>query len=432
MVIIPSGPLTGVKEQAMGQRRVVVTGMGLISPCGIGVEQSWDALVNGRSGVGPITLFDASALDCRFAGEVKGFDPEATIERREARRMDRFAQFAVVAADMALQDSGLIITPENAERVATIIGSGIGGIRSLEETYKKALEKGPDRISPFFILQMIINMAPGYVSMRHGLKGPSWSPNSACSTSAHALGEAMRGIQRGEFDVAVAGGAEAPISLLGVGGFAAMHALSTRNDNPQAASRPFDKDRDGFVLAEGAGMLILEEYEHARARGARILAELSGYGASSDAYHVTSPAPEHEGAQRAMKAALKDARLSPADIGYLNAHGTSTDIGDLLEVEGISRVFGDAAKTLALSSTKSMTGHMNGAAGAAEAVISILALTRGVLPPTLNLDQQDPRIPLDCIPHTAREARVDAVMSNSFGFGGTNVTLVFQRAPDTR
>ncbi|QSQ24674.1 beta-ketoacyl-ACP synthase II [Pyxidicoccus parkwayensis] len=412
----------------MQKRRVAVTGMGLISPVGTDVEKSWDALVNGRSGVGPITLFDASRLDCRFAGEVKGFDAEQYIERREARRMDRFAQFAVVASDMALADSGLKITPENAERVAAIIGSGIGGISSLEETYRKALEKGPDRISPFFILQMIINLAPGYVTMRHGIKGPSWSTNSACSTSAHAIGEAMRGIQRGEFDAAVAGGSEAPISLLGVGGFAAMKALSTRNDAPEQASRPFDVDRDGFVLAEGAGMLVLEEWEHARARGARIHAELTGYGASSDAHHVTAPAPEHEGAQRSMRAAMKDAGLAPSDIGYLNAHGTSTDIGDVLEMEGIARVFGDAARTLAVSSTKSMTGHMNGAAGAAEAVISILALTRGVLPPTINLQNKDPRITLDCVPNTAREARVDAVMSNSFGFGGTNVSLVFQRA----
>ncbi|MCY1021580.1 beta-ketoacyl-ACP synthase II [Pyxidicoccus sp. MSG2] len=414
----------------MQKRRVAVTGLGLISPCGTGVEKSWDALVNGRSGVGPITLFDASRLDCRIAGEVKDFEPEDYIERREVRRMDRFAQFAVVAADMALADSGLKITPENAERVAAIIGSGIGGIASMEETYRKALEKGPDRISPFFILQMIINMAPGYVTMRHGIKGPSWSTNSACSTSAHSIGEAMRGIQRGEFDAAVAGGSEAPISLLGVGGFAAMKALSTRNDAPQEASRPFDADRDGFVLAEGAGMVVLEEWEQARARGARIYAELSGYGASSDAHHVTSPAPEHEGAQRSMRAALKDAGLTPADIGYVNAHGTSTDIGDVLEMQGIARVFGDAARSLAVSSTKSMTGHMNGAAGAAEAVISVLALTRGVLPPTINLRNKDPRITLDCVPHTAREARVDAVMSNSFGFGGTNVSLVFRRSAD--
>ncbi|WNG33942.1 beta-ketoacyl-ACP synthase II [Archangium violaceum] len=412
----------------MEKRRVVVTGLGLISPCGTGVEKSWAALVNGRGGVGPITLFDASRLDCRIAAEVKDFQPEDFIDKREARRMDRFAQFAVAAADMALADSGLSITESNAERVACVIGSGIGGIASLEETYRRALEKGPDRISPFFILQMIINLAPGYVTMRHGIKGPSWSTNSACATSAHAIGEAMRGIQRGEFDAAVAGGAEAPITLLGVGGFAAMKALSTRNDNPQAASRPFDVDRDGFVVAEGAGMVVLEEYTHARARGARILAEVAGYGASSDAHHVTAPAPEHEGAQRAMRAALADARLMPADIGYLNAHGTSTDLGDVLEMEGVARVFGEAARTLAVSSTKSMTGHMNGAAGAAEAVISILALTRGVLPPTINLERQDPRIPLDCVPNVAREKRVDAVMSNSFGFGGTNVSLVFRRA----
>ncbi|WP_426753508.1 beta-ketoacyl-ACP synthase II [Myxococcus sp. Y35] len=413
----------------MQKRRIAVTGLGLISPCGTGVEKSWDALVRGQSGVGPISLFDASRLDCRIAGEVRDFKPEDFIDRRELRRMDRFAQFAVVAADMALADSGLKITPSNADRVAAVIGSGIGGIASMEETYRRALEKGPDRISPFFILQMIINLAPGYVSMRHGIKGPSWSTNSACSTSAHAIGEAMRGIQRGDFDVAVAGGAEAPISLLGVGGFAAMKALSTRNDAPQAASRPFDVDRDGFVLAEGAGMLILEAWEHAEARGARILAELAGYGASSDAYHVTQPAPGHEGAQRSMRGALADAALSPADIGYINAHGTSTDIGDVLEMEGIAQVFGDAAGTVAVSSTKSMTGHMNGAAGAAEAVISVLALTRGVLPPTINLERQDPRIPLDCVPNAARTAQVDAVMSNSFGFGGTNVSLIFRRSP---
>ncbi|AKF82686.1 3-oxoacyl-ACP synthase [Myxococcus fulvus 124B02] len=411
----------------MQKRRVVVTGLGLISPCGTGVEKSWEALVRGQSGVGPITLFDASALDCRIAGEVKDFKVEDHIERREARRMDRFAHFAVVASDMALEDSGLKVTPENAERIATIIGSGIGGITSLEDTFRRTLEKGPDRISPFFVLQMIINMAPGYVSLRHGLKGPSWAPNSACSTSAHAIGEAMRGIQRGDFDVAVAGGAEAPISLLGVGGFAAMQALSLRNDAPHAASRPFDADRDGFVLAEGSGMLVLEELEHARARGARIHAELTGYGASSDAYHVTAPAPEHEGAQRSMRAALQDAALRPADIGYINAHGTSTDVGDLMETQGIHRVFGDAARSVAVSSTKSMTGHMNGAAGAAEAVISILALTRGMLPPTINLERLDPRISLDCVPNTARPAQVDAVMSNSFGFGGTNVSLIFRR-----
>ncbi len=411
----------------MEKRRVVVTGLGLISPCGTGVEKSWEALVRGQSGVGPITLFDASKLDCRIAGEVKDFRPEDFIDRKELRRMDRFCQFAVAAADMAMKDSGLKVDAGNAERVAVIVGSGIGGIGSLEETYRKVLEKGADRISPFFILQMIINMAPGQISMRHGLKGPSWSTNSACSTSAHAIGEAQRGIQRGDFDAAVVGGAEAPITVLGVGGFAAMKALSTRNDAPQQASRPFDVDRDGFVVAEGSGMLVLETWEHARARGAKVYAELTGYGASSDAYHVTQPAPEHEGAQRSMRLSLADAGLKPADIGYINAHGTSTEVGDVLEMEGIARVFGEAASKVAISSTKSMTGHMNGAAGAAEAVISVLALQRGVLPPTINLQRKDPRIALDCIPNTAREQRVEAVMSNSFGFGGTNVSLVFQR-----
>ncbi|WNG26982.1 beta-ketoacyl-ACP synthase II [Cystobacter fuscus] len=411
----------------MEKRRVVVTGLGLISPCGTGVEKSWEALVRGQSGVGPITLFDASGLDCRIAGEVKDFRAEDFIDRRELRRMDRFCQFAVSAADMAMKDSGLVITPQNAERVAVLVGSGIGGIGSLEETYRRVLEKGPDRISPFFILQMIINMAPGHISLRHGIKGPSWSTNSACATSAHALGEALRGIQRGDYDAAVVGGAEAPITVLGVGGFAAMKAVSTRNDAPERASRPFDVDRDGFVVAEGAGMLVLETWEHARARGAKVYAELSGYGASSDAYHVTHPAPGHEGAQRSMRLALADARLEPSDIGYINAHGTSTDVGDALEMEGIAQVFGEAASRVAVSSTKSMTGHMNGAAGAAEAVISVLALQRGVLPPTINLEKQDPRITLDCIPQRAREKRVEAVMSNSFGFGGTNVSLVFQR-----
>ncbi|XXF80381.1 beta-ketoacyl-ACP synthase II [Myxococcaceae bacterium GXIMD 01537] len=411
------------------RRRVVVTGMGLLTPCGTGVEKSWRALIEGRSGIGPITLFDASRLDTRFAGEVRDFVPEDFIERRELRRMDRFEQLAVAASDMALADSGLKVTEHNAHRVATIVGSGIGGISSLEETCRKVLEKGPERVSPFFILQMVPNLAAGYISIRHGLKGPSWATNSACSTSAHALGEALRGIQRGDFDVALAGGAEAPVCLLGVAGFNAMKALSTRNDAPQAASRPFDVDRDGFVLAEGAGVLVLEELEHARARGARILAELSGYGASSDAHHPTAPAPHHEGGQRSMRLAIADAGLVPSDIGYVNAHGTSTDIGDTLEAEALEAVFGEHAVRVPVSSTKSMTGHMNGAAGAAEALISVLALTRGVLPPTVNLDKQDERIRLDCIPHRAREARVGAVMSNSFGFGGTNVSLVFTRAP---
>ncbi len=410
------------------KRRVVVTGLGLLTPCGSGVEKSWANLVEGRSGVGPITLFDASGLSVRIAGEVSDFDPGRWVEKREQRRMDRFEQLAIAAADEAVADAGLVVTEANAERIATIIGSGIGGIASLEETAKKAFEKGPDRVSPFFILQMIANLAAGYVSARHGFKGPSWCPVSACSTSAHALGEAARGIARGDYDVAVAGGAEAPICMLAVSGFSAMRALSTRNDEPTRASRPFDLDRDGFVIAEGAGMMVLESYEHAVARGARIHAELVGYGASSDAGHPTAPSPHHEGGQRAMRAALRDAGLPPEAIGYLNAHGTSTDIGDTLEAEAIEAVFGEHAAKLLVSSTKSMTGHMNGAAGAAEAVISVLALTRGIVPPTINVERQDPAVRLDVVPNHAREAELQAVMSNSFGFGGTNVALVFGRS----
>ncbi|WP_373046834.1 beta-ketoacyl-ACP synthase II [Vulgatibacter sp.] len=410
------------------KRRVVVTGLGLLTPCGSGVEKSWANLVEGRSGVGPITLFDASGLSVRIAGEVSDFDPGRWVEKREQRRMDRFEQLAIAAADEAVADAGLVVTEANAERIATIIGSGIGGIASLEETAKKAFEKGPDRVSPFFILQMIANLAAGYVSARHGFKGPSWCPVSACSTSAHALGEAARGIARGDYDVAVAGGAEAPICMLAVSGFSAMRALSTRNDEPTRASRPFDLDRDGFVIAEGAGMMVLESYEHAVARGARIHAELVGYGASSDAGHPTAPSPHHEGGQRAMRAALRDAGLPPEAIGYLNAHGTSTDIGDTLEAAAIEAVFGEHAAKLLVSSTKSMTGHMNGAAGAAEAVISVLALTRGIVPPTINVERQDPAVRLDVVPNHARKAELQAVMSNSFGFGGTNVALVFGRS----
>ena len=408
-------------------RRVVVTGLGLVTPLGIGVEPNWKALIAGESGIGPITLFDASKLGVRIAGEVKGFRAEDFIERKEARRMDRFAQLAMAASAMAIEQSGLQATAENAQRIAVIIGSQFGGLGSIEETYRKALEQGPDRVSPFFILQALSNLASGYISIRHGFMGPSYATSSACSSSAHSLGEAMRGIERGEYDAAVAGGAEAPVTLLSVAGFHAMGALSTRNDAPQAASRPFDKDRDGFVLAEGSGVLVLEAEEVARRRGAKILAVLTGYGASSDAHHVTTPRPEHEGSQWAMRSALADAGLAPADIGYLNAHGTSTPVGDVREMDGVKAVFGADASNLAVSSTKSMTGHLNGAAGAAEAVISVLALQREVLPPTINLDHQDPAITLDCIALKARPKRVDAVMTNSFGFGGTNVSLIFRR-----
>jgi 3-oxoacyl-[acyl-carrier-protein] synthase II len=411
----------------MSERRVVVTGMGLITCCGTGVEKSWQALIHGQSGVGPITLFDAAKLDTRFAGQVNDFKADEFIDKKEVRRMDRFEQFALAATEMAWRDSGLTVTPENAERMGTIVGSGIGGISSLEAMHTKAMEQGPDRISAFFILQMIINMAPGYISMRYGLKGPSWAPNSACSTSAHAIGEALRNIQRGDTDVMIAGGSEAAITLMGVGGFNAMKALSTRNDAPQKASRPFDVDRDGFVMGEGAGILILEELEHAKKRGAKIHAELVGYGASSDAYHVTAPAPAHEGAQRCMKLALKDAKLDTTAIDYINTHGTSTPIGDVLEVEGVKVVFGDHVKKMPISSTKSMTAHMLGAAGAAEAVICILAMQKGIIPPTINVENQDPKIDIDCVANTAREVRLNTVMSNSFGFGGTNVTLIVKR-----
>jgi 3-oxoacyl-[acyl-carrier-protein] synthase II len=416
----------------MSNRRVVITGTGLVTALGTGVEKNWQAMLAGKPGVGPITRFDASGIDARIAAEVKDFVPEDWIEKREVRRMDLYAQFALAASEMAMRESGLPIGPDKPggyepEKVGVIIGSGIGGLGSLEEQHKRALEKGFDRLSPFFILQMIINMAPGLVTIRYGAKGPNWSPVSACSTSAHAIGEAAKSIRIGETDAMIAGGAEAAITPLGIGGFAAMKALSTRNDDPTHASRPFDKDRDGFVEGEGAGVVVLEELEHARRRGANILAELVGYGANSDAHHVTAPAPDGEGAARSMRLALEDARLNPRDIGYLNAHGTSTPYNDANETRAIKTVFGAHAKKLMISSTKSMTGHMLGAAGGAEAVVGVLALTRGVLPPTINYTTPDPECDLDYVPNTAREVRVDAVMSNSFGFGGTNAVLILKR-----
>jgi 3-oxoacyl-[acyl-carrier-protein] synthase II len=383
--------------------------------------------------VGPVTKFDASMLSARIAGEVNDFTPEAWgMDRRESRRMDVFTQYAVAASEMAMRESGLPIGTEKphgyeAEKVAVIIGSGIGGIGSLEEQHRRALEKGFDRISPFFILQMIINMAPGLVSIRYGAKGPNWSPVSACSTSAHAIGEAVKSIRLGETDAAIAGGAEASITPLSIGGFAVMKALSTRNDDPSTASRPFDLDRDGFVMGEGAGVVVLEEMEHAKRRGANILSEVVGYGANSDAFHETQPAPGGEGAARCMRLALKDAGLAPEDIGYINAHGTSTPFNDANETKAIKTVFGAHAKKLMVSSTKSMTAHMLGAAGGAEAVVSTLALARGVIPPTANYTTPDPECDLDYVPNTAREVRVNAVLSNSFGFGGTNAVLIFKR-----
>ena len=413
----------------MTRRRVVVTGLGLVSPVGIGVDESWSALVAGKSGVGPITLFDASTFPTRIAGEVTGFDPTKFMDRKEARRNDRFIQFALAAADMAMKDSGLDMSKEDAERVGAIVGAGIGGLGTIEDEHKTFLEKGVRKIGPFFIPSLIINLAPGQISLKYGMKGPNFSPVSACATGNHSIGDAMIYIERGLADVMITGGCEATITPLGIGGFCAARALSERNDAPEKASRPFDKNRDGFVAGEGSGLLILEEYERARKRGARIYAEVVGYGASADANHITSPAPEGEGGQRAMRMALRDAGVTPDVVGYVNTHGTSTPQGDVAECQAINKVFGEhAKKKLMVSSTKSMTGHLLGAAGGLEAVVSVLTIARGVLPPTINVEEQDPECALDVIPNTAREVRVDYAMSNSFGFGGTNAVLLFKRA----
>ncbi|ATB32486.1 beta-ketoacyl-ACP synthase II [Melittangium boletus] len=416
----------------MSNRRVVITGTGILTALGTGTEKNWKAMLAGQSGIANITRFDVGKIDTRFAGEVKDFQPEQFIEKREVRRMDLFAQFALAAAEMAVKESGLPIGPDaphgyTPEKVGVIVGSGIGGISSLEEQYRKGAEKGFDRLSPFFIIQMIINMAPGLISMRYGCKGPNWSPVSACATSAHAIGEAWKSIRLGECDAVIAGGAEAAITPLGMGGFSVMKALSNYNEDPSRASRPFDKDRDGFVMGEGAGIIVLEELEHAKKRGARILAELVGYGANSDAHHVTQPAPEGEGAARCMRLALASAGMNPEDVGYINAHGTSTPFNDANETKAIKTVFGAHAKKLPVSSTKSMTGHMLGAAGGAEAVVSVMTLLHGIIPPTINYATPDPDCDLDYVPNQAREQRVNAVMSNSFGFGGTNAVLLFKR-----
>ncbi len=413
-------------------RRVVITGGGLVTALGTGTEKNWQALINGQSGIGRITRWATEKLRASIAGEVKDFNAEDFLERKEARRMDPFCHYAIAAAEMAMKESGLPIGLDkpngvDPERAGVIVGSGIGGLISFEESFHVGTTKGWDRLSPFFILKMISNMAPGRISMRFNCKGPNWGPVSACSTSAHAIGEAWRQIRMGELDAAIAGGAEAAITPLGIGGFEAMHALSTRSDDPTTASRPFDKDRDGFVMGEGAGVAVLEEYEHAKARGAEIIAEIVGYGANSDAHHETAPAPEHEGAQRCMRLALKSAGIQAHDIGYINAHGTSTPFNDLHETKAIKRVFGEHAKKVMVSSTKSMMGHMLGAAGGAEAVITAMAIKRGIIPPTINQFTQDPECDLDYVPNKAREVRVEYAMSNSFGFGGTNATLVLKR-----
>jgi 3-oxoacyl-[acyl-carrier-protein] synthase II len=412
-------------------RRVVITGIGLITPVGNDRDSTWSALLAGKSGAAPITQFDASAYATKFACEVKGYDASPYFEKRDLKHYDRFLQLGVGAALMAMDDAGYTNrrVPEGEEdEWGVYIGAGLGGLRTLEDTHDAAKAKGPRYgFSPYFVPDMIINMAPGLVSIKTGARGPNISHVSACSTGAHAIGEAMRAIRHGYAECMIAGGCEATVAMLGVGGFNAMRAMSTRNDAPEKASRPFDKDRDGFVIAEGAGVLILESLDHAIKRGARIYGEVAGYGANADAHHITSPAPEGIGAQKCIKRALSDARLPVTSVGYINAHGTSTDANDKNETAAIKAVFGDHARKLAVSSTKSMTGHMLGAAGAVEAGISALAIHRGVLPPTINYETPDPDCDLDYVPNVAREAKVDAVVSNSFGFGGTNAALVLSR-----
>jgi 3-oxoacyl-[acyl-carrier-protein] synthase II len=411
----------------MANRRVVVTGIGLVSPLGIGTEANWRALMEGRSGIGRITRFDASAFTTQIAGEVKDFDPLLFIEKKDLKKMDIFIQFAIAASQFAMDDSGLQVTAENAPRVGVFIASGIGGFTTIEREHKALLEGGPRRISPFFIPSAIINLAAGQVSIRFGAKGPNSATCTACSASAHAIGDAFEIVRRGDADAMIAGGSEAAITPMGVGGFGAMRALSTRNDEPWRACRPFDKDRDGFIIGEGSGVIIIEELEAARRRGAGIYAEIVGYGMSGDAYHVTAPSEDGGGAMRAMEAALTHAGIQPGAVGYINAHGTSTPHNDRLETLAIKRLFGDHAYKLAISSSKSMTGHLLGAAGGLEAGITALAVRRQTIPPTINLDQPDPECDLDYVPWTARPARVEYALSNSFGFGGTNAALLFKR-----
>jgi len=408
-------------------RRIVVTGLGLVTPLGTGVDKTWKALCAGESGIGRITRFDPTGYDAQIAGEVKDFDPARFIEKKEIKKMDTFIHYAVGAALMAVDDAGLKVAPEEATQVGVYIGSGIGGLGSIEHYHDVLKDKGPGRVSPFFIPMTIINLASGQVAIRLGAKGPNSCAVTACATGNHCIGDAFRLIQRGDADVMVAGGAEAAVTPLGVAGFAAAKALSFRNDEPARASRPFDKDRDGFVLGEGAGVVVLEEWEHARRRGARIYAELIGYGMNSDAYHITAPPEEGEGAVRCMELALKDAGIAKDQIGYINAHGTST-MADAIETRAIKTVFGERAYHIPVSSTKSMTGHLLGAAGGIEAVFSILALYHGLLPPTINLETPDPACDLDYVPNKARPIAIQTALSNSFGFGGVNACLIFRRA----
>ncbi len=416
-----------MSKRPASNRRVVVTGMGIVSPIGNDLASSWDSIVNGRSGIGPITHFDASTFTTRIAGEVRDFDITRWVSPKDAKKMEEFIHYGVAASMMAMQDADLVVDDSNAERIGALIGSGIGGLLGIEEQTIKYHEGGARKISPFYVPSTIINMLPGQVSLLTGIKGPNFSAVSACATANHSIGMAMRMIQYGDADVMIAGGAERGSSPTSVGGFCSMKAMSTRNDDPTRASRPWDKDRDGFVLGDGAGILVLEEYERAKARGARIYCELAGFGATSDAFHMTAPSENGEGPARCMAMAFRDAEINADEVGYLNAHGTSTPLGDLAETLAIKRALGDHSFKTMVSSTKSMTGHLLGAAGGVEAIFSVLALHNGVIPPTINLDEPGEGCDLDYVPNTARDANVDVAVSNGFGFGGTNGTLVFRR-----
>lgn len=409
-------------------RRVVVTGVGAVSPVGTGNQKNWDALINGRSGIGLITRFDASGMPVKIAGEVTDFNAEQFIEKKEIKKMDLFIQYAMAAAQFAMEDSGLSITEENAERVGVLVGAGLGGLPAIEKYHSALLEGGYKKITPFFIPMLIINLAPGHISIKYGAKGPNLSSVSACATGTHSIGDAYHMIARGDADAMIAGGTESTVTPLGIGGFAVMKALSdSRNDQPERASRPFDKSRDGFVMGEGAGIVILEEYEAAKARGAKIYAEVVGYGLTGDAYHMTAPSEGGEGAARCMKMALNNAGVNPEQVTYINAHGTSTPFNDLNESLAIKSVFGEYAYKLMISSTKSMTGHLLGAAGGVEAVYCCMSMDKGIVPPTINYEEPDPACDLDYVPNVARQADVQYAMSNSLGFGGTNATLLFKK-----
>jgi 3-oxoacyl-[acyl-carrier-protein] synthase II len=409
------------------KRRVVVTGVGLVTPCGVGTDKVWNNILNGLSGISNLTRFDTSQFETKIAGEVKDFKPEDYIPHKEIKKMDLFIHFALGATKIAMEDAKLDLSTEDRERVGVVVGTGLGGLPTLEKYHSVLLERGPGRITPFFIPMLIANLAPGHIAMQHGIKGPNLCIVTACATGSHSIGNAHRIIQYGDADVMVAGGTEANLTPLTVGGFNAMKALSRRNDAPEKASRPFERDRDGFVVAEGAGILILEELEHAKRRGAKIYAEIAGYGYNGDAYHITAPCPDGDGFVRCMRTALKDGGIEPAEVGYINAHGTSTEMNDHIETIAIKEVFKEKAYKIPVSSTKSMTGHMLGAAGAVEAIFAILSIRDNICPPTINYENPDPECDLDYVPNNARNHDIEVAMSNSFGFGGTNSTLVFRR-----